>query len=68
MTRLNFGPRLDIIGKDEVPDPEDTEFLREVTNYLEEQVYHDDICELFGQVYTEESEVDTFIDGELDFS
>ncbi|CAB4188138.1 hypothetical protein UFOVP1165_31 [uncultured Caudovirales phage] len=29
--------------------------------------YHDDICELFGQVYTEESAPDTFIDGELDF-
>ena len=55
MMRLNFGPRLDIIGKDEAPDPEDTD-------------YHDDIADLFGQVYTEESEVDTFIDGELDFS
>lgn len=56
MTRLNYGPKLDIIGKDEAPDPEDTED------------YRDDICELFGQVYTEESEVDTFIDGELDFN
>lgn len=55
MTRLNFGPRLDIIGKDEAPDPEDSD-------------YHDDICELFGQVYTEESAPDTFIDGELDFN
>ena len=55
MTRLNFGPRLDIIGKDEAPDPEDTD-------------YHDDICELFGQVYEEESAPDTFIDGELDFN
>ena len=55
MTRLNFGPRLDIIGKDEVPDPEDSD-------------YHDDIADLFGQVYAEESEVDTFIDGELDFN
>ena len=55
MTRLNFGPRLDIIGKDEAPDPEDTED------------YRDDICELFGQVFGEESEPDTFIDGELDF-
>lgn len=55
MTRLNYGPKLDIIGKDDVPDPEDGED------------YRDDICELFGQVYTEESEVDTFIDGELDF-
>ena len=54
MTRLDFGPRLDIIGKDETPDPEDTD-------------YHDDICELFGQAYEEESKVDTFIDGELDF-
>ena len=56
MTRLNFGPRLDIIGKDEAPDPEDTED------------YHDDICELFGQVYEEENEVDTFTDGKLDFN
>lgn len=55
MIVLNFGPRLDIIGKDEAPDPEDTD-------------YHDDIADLFGQVYTEESEPDTFIDGELDFS
>jgi hypothetical protein len=55
MTRLNFGPRLDIIGKDEAPDPEDAD-------------YHDDIADLFGQVYTEESEPDTFIDGELDFN
>ena len=55
MTRLNYGPRLDIIGKDEAPDPEDTD-------------YHDDICELFGQVYEEENEVDTFTDGELDFN
>lgn len=54
MTRLDFGPRLDIIGKDEVPDPEDTDF-------------HDDIAELFGQVYTEE-EPDTFVIGELDFN
>jgi hypothetical protein len=30
--------------------------------------YHDDIADLFGQVYTEESEPDTFIDGELDFN
>ena len=56
MTRLNYGPRLDIIGKDSVPDPENTED------------YHDDICELFGQVYEEENEVDTFTDGELDFN
>jgi hypothetical protein len=56
MTRLNFGPRLDIIGKDEAPDPEDTED------------YRDDICELFGQVYEEENEVDTFTDGKLDFN
>ena len=55
MTRLNFGPRLDIIGKDEAPDPEDAD-------------YHDDIVDLFGQVYTEESAPDTFIDGELDFN
>ena len=55
MMRLNFGPRLDIIGKDEAPDPEDTD-------------YHDDIVGLFGQVYTEESAPDTFIDGELDFN
>ena len=55
MTRPNYGPRLDIIGKDEAPDPEDTD-------------YHDDICELFGQVYDEENEVDTFTDGELDFN
>lgn len=55
MTRLNYGPRLDIIGKDSVPGPEDTED------------YRDDICELFGQVYEEESEVDTFTEGELDF-
>ena len=56
MTRLNFGPRLDIIGKDEAPDPEDTED------------YRDDISELFGQVYEEENEVDTFTDGKLDFN
>jgi len=56
MTRLNFGPRLDIIGKDAAPDPEDTED------------YRDDICELFGQVFgEEENEVDTFTEGELDF-
>jgi hypothetical protein len=57
MTRINYGPRLDIIGKDEAPDPEDTED------------YRDDICELFGQVFgEEENEVDTFTDGELDFN
>lgn len=56
MTRLNFGPRLDIIGKDEAPDPDDSD-------------YHDDICELFGQVFgEEENEVDTFTEGKLDFN
>ena len=57
MTRLNYGPKLDIIGKDEAPDFEDTED------------YRDDICELFGQVFSEdENEVDTFTDGKLDFN
>jgi len=55
MTRLNFGPRLDIIGKDAAPDPEDTED------------FHDDICELFGQVYTEESDDMIPPEGLLDF-
>mgnify|MGYP003662259555 CR=1 FL=1 len=55
MTRLNYGPRLDIIGKDEAPGPEDTEG------------YHDDICELFGQVYEEESDAMIPPEGLLDF-
>lgn len=54
MTRLNFGPRLDIIGKDEAPDPDDSD-------------YHDDICELFGQVYTEELDDMIPPEGLLDF-
>ena len=54
MTRLDFGPRRDIIGKDKTPDPEDTD-------------YRDDICELFGQVYTEESDDMIPPEGLLDF-
>lgn len=65
MMRLNFGPRLDIIGKDEAPDPEDT--IAEAIERIAPD-YHDDIADLFGQVYTEENEPDTFIDGELDFN
>jgi|APGre2960657468_1045069.scaffolds.fasta_scaffold02209_9 hypothetical protein len=55
MTRLNYGPRLDIIGKDSVPGPKDAED------------YRDDICELFGQVYTEESDDMIPPEGLLDF-
>lgn len=56
MTRINFGPDLDELSREELPDP------------IETEEYRDDICELFGQVYTEEAETDTFIDGELDFN